>query len=112
MYVVGSDSAEKESDQGRINLVEEGITTVVINRQIHGESFSDWKDHFKKKLDLTCGKDKWNDFFIFVDQNPGNEVSSTKIREAWKSKDEQYLSKNLSPKVLEYIKSHKLFKVG
>jgi len=41
MYVVGSDSAEKESDQGRINLVEEGITTVVINRQIHGESFSD-----------------------------------------------------------------------
>lgn len=111
MYVVGSDAAEKESGQGRLNLIKEGIGTIVINRQIQGD-FSDWKDRFKKKLDLTCGVGKWNDYFIFVDENPGSEISSTRIREAWKNKDEEYLNKNLSPKVLEYIKKHKLFKIS
>ena len=109
MYVVGSDAIEKESDQVILSFIKEELSTIVINRQIQGD-FSEWKDRFKKKLDLTCGQDKWNDYFTFVDNNPDSKVSSSEIRKAWKNKDEEYLNKNLPPKVLNYIKEHKLLK--
>lgn len=124
MYVVGSDAVVKyhsyevgseEAKKASVKLakaIQDDITMLIIDRQTKGErDFADWKNQFKKCLNDGIGKGKWNNHIIFIenDDELKKEISSTKIRKAYKEKDKEYLIRVMHPKVLEYIEKNGLF---